>query len=124
MQVSIFRIDVTFQDCEEDPSICWGLKFNRTCENGANFSFIVDEPYLHSKEVWLEMCHGKPNLYDFYQGNGEGSIRIGKGKIEFKAYLSGAGGDVEMIFTEEFDQDLQGNLLKAITEAIEQGLLK
>lgn len=76
-------------------TVDWHMLFAFTLPNDITFTFDVEEPDILELRDWQNMCDGKPNIYGFYQGNGEGYIQVTEdARMVFTAMPSGSGGDV------------------------------
>jgi len=109
---------------EEEDIKYWILCFKiEVPDVGLTFSFTVEEPYLVSKNDWIDLAEGKKSLY-LYAGNGEGSIRSCDDRtcIEFVAYPSGSGGDVNSELKVPRSM-IEEKLKEAIEEADIQGFM-
>jgi hypothetical protein len=92
------QVEVTLGWCDdieesEERATSWYVTI-KIIGQGWDATFVVEEPYLITREKWMAFLDGQAHKLSFYQGNGEGSIKSESGFIVFRAMPSGAGGDV------------------------------
>lgn len=88
-------------DGKDEGTHLWML--NIECDGEVRFGFLVHEPTIQSYENWCDFLDGKILALNFYQGNGEGSIKKAYECMQFIANPSGGGGDVTSDISVSFD---------------------